>query len=143
MNKMQQLWTAWITRFGGATVVRYGAVSVVALAADMGSFLGFLALAVPATAAAALAYCIGIVVHWLLSSRLVFAERVADRGLRRTRQKAMFLASALIGLGLTALIVWTADASGIDARIGKLVAIVISFGVTYVLRNSIVFRHWA
>lgn len=135
--------TALLARFGDITLLRYGMASIVALAADMGSFLGLLALNLPPIAAATLGYCLGIIIHWLLSSRLVFADHVADRGVQRTQQKAMFLMSALIGLGLTALIVWGASASGSDARIGKIAAIIISFAVTYMLRKSVVFCNWA
>ena len=50
--------------------------------------------------ASATGYSLGIVAHWLLSSRAVFQQGVAARGPQRTRQKAMFVGSALFGLAL-------------------------------------------
>jgi putative flippase GtrA len=65
---------------------------------------------------------------------------VAVRGPLRTRQKALFVGSAMIGLALTIAIVGLADLSGIDPRLAKLVAIAVSFAVTWMLRSKIVFR---
>jgi putative flippase GtrA len=121
-------------------VVRYGIASVGALAVDMGSFLALLALGTWAAAASAASYCLGIVAHWLLSSRTVFSDTVAARGAGRTRQKALFVGSALVGLAITTAIVWTGDSAGVDPRLAKLVAIVVSFAATWVLRSRVVFR---
>ena len=121
-------------------LVRYGLASVGALAVDLGSFLTLLALGVPAAGASAFGYGLGIVVHWLLSSRAVFADAVAQRGRERSKQKALFVASAMLGLGLTTAIVGAADLAGIDPRFAKLAAIGVSFTVTWMLRNNVVFR---
>lgn len=118
---------------------RYLAASVVALGFDMGSFLVLLALGLLAAPAAALSYSLGIVVHWFISSRAVFASGVAERGPARTRQKAMFVASALVGLALTAGIVGLGAAMGIDPRLAKLVAVGVSFIATWLLRARVVF----
>ena len=99
-----------------------------------------LANSVAAALASATGYCIGIVAHWLLSSRTVFNDGLAGRGPERTRQKAMFVISALIGLALTTAIVGAADLAGIDPRIAKAFAIVCSFAATWLLRSRIVFR---
>jgi putative flippase GtrA len=122
------------------TLVRYILASVGALAVDMGSFLALLAIGLPPVAASALGYCLGIVAHWVLSSRKVFADQVATGGPERTRQKAMFVVSALIGLVLTTMIVGVASAAGLDPRIAKLFAIVVSFAATWLLRKKVVFR---
>jgi putative flippase GtrA len=106
----------------------------------MGSFLAFLSLAVPAAAASALGYGLGIVAHWLLSSRAVFGDSVASGGFERTKQKALFVGSAMIGLALTIAIVGLAVHGGIDPRLAKLAAIGVSFAATWMLRNRIVFR---
>ena len=79
-------------------LVRYAIASVGALAVDMGTFLALLTLGVWPAAASAASYSLGIVAHWLMSSRAVFSDLVAQRGAERTRQKAMFVVSALIGL---------------------------------------------
>lgn len=121
--------------------LRYLMASAVALMADMGSFLVLLeTAALPAGLSAAIAYAVGIVVHWLLSSRAVFHADLADRGHERTRQKALFVGSALLGMGLTSAIVSAVAALGGDARIGKIIAIGASFTATWLLRKNVVFR---
>jgi len=107
---------------------------------DIACFLALLALGTWPATASAIGYCAGIAAHWLLSSRAVFADVVAARGLARTRQKAMFVISALLGLMLTTGIVWASDAAQIDPRAAKLVAIGVSFAATWLLRSKIVFR---
>lgn len=121
-------------------LLRYLVASALALGVDMGSFLLLLAAgAVPAPAAAA-GYALGIVAHWLLSSRTVFTDTVADRGPERTRQKAMFVGSALFGLALTTGIVAAGTGLGLDPRLAKVIAILVSFTATWLLREKIVFR---
>ena len=131
---------ARVIKIADVRLVRYVLASVGALAIDVGSFLALLSLAVPAAAASAFGYALGIVAHWLLSSRAVFADTVAERGRERTKQKALFVVSAMIGLGLTTGIVGLADLGGSDPRLAKLVAIAVSFTVTWMLRNKVVFR---
>ena len=122
-----------------ARFVRYLLASVGALAVDVGTFMAFLAIGTSAALASALGYSIGIVAHWLLSSRTVFSDEVAERGPERTWQKALFVFSALLGLGVTTAIVGFADASGIDPRLAKGFSIAVSFTLTWLLRRHIVF----
>lgn len=131
---------AVIMRMIDTRLLRYLLASVGALAVDVGTFLALLSLGVWAAAASAVGYCLGIVAHWLMSSRAVFVGNVAERGRARTRQKALFVGSALVGLGLTTAIVWAGDASGFDPRLAKLVAIAVSFAATWLLRSRVVFR---
>lgn len=131
---------ATLHRLSDLTILRYLLASVGALAVDMGSFLGLIALGLAATPASAAGYTLGILAHWLLSSRAVFTGRVAQSGIARTRQKVLFVVSALAGLALTTGIVAAAQALSIDPRAGKLVAIVLSFALTWWLRNVVVFR---
>lgn len=132
--------TDLIAKLRDIRFARYLLASIGALAVDVGSFLALLALAVPAAPASAFGYALGILAHWLLSSRAVFADGVADRGPRRTRQKALFVGSALAGLALTTLIVGSGEAAGIDPRLAKLAAVAASFAVTWLLRSRVVFR---
>lgn len=120
--------------------VRYGAASGVALFADVAVFWSLLASGLASFLAAGAGYAVGILVHWLLSSRLVFAEQTHEPGssARRT-QKALFALSAGVGLALTMLIVSAAVAFGVDARIGKLIAIVISFQAVWLIRRFYIF----
>lgn len=127
-------------RLGQLTLVRYVLASVGALAVDMGSFLALLALGVPAMAASALGYALGIGAHWLLSSRAVFAETVAASGPARRRQQALFVGSALVGLAITTLVVGGLVRLGLDPRDAKVLAIGLSFAATWVLRKQVVFR---
>ena len=120
-------------------LVRYLGASIVALAVDVGCFLTLLTAGTPAGPAAALGYGLGVVVHWLISSRPVFAGAVAQGGPQRTRQKAGFVVSALLGLALTTAIVSGGTALGLDPRLGKLVALVASFSLTWLLRSRLIF----
>lgn len=133
--------SGWVRFFRQLTYLRYLVVSVGALAVDLGLFLALLQFAMPSMAASAIGYSAGIAVHWFLSSRKVFGDRVSDKGTaERTQQKAMFVMSALLGLGMTTAIVGAGDALGFDPRIAKIVAIGVSFQLTYMLRNVIIFR---
>ncbi len=131
---------AVLQRLTDLVLLRYLLASVGALAVDVGAFLGLMQIGLAATPASAIGYARGIAAHWLLSSRAVFTGRVAAGGLARTRQKALFVGSALAGLALTTAIVAVSEIAGIDPRAGKLVAIVMSFALTWWLRNRVVFR---
>jgi len=129
-----------LTTLHRATYVRYAAASIVALGADLAVFFSLIAADVSPMLASGAGYITGIVVHWLISSRLVFASSTAAHGLARRKQKALFLGSALIGLGITIGIVGIGDLAGFDPRLAKLVAIAVSFQATYLMRKIIVFR---
>lgn len=134
----------WINFFRQLTLIRYVIVSVGALAVDIGVFLALLKGGMVSAMAAAIGYSVGIAAHWTLSSRKVFQDRVSDRGTReRMQQKAMFVISALLGLVVTMSIVGVGDALGLDPRIAKVMAIGISFMLTYLLRNVVIFRSGA
>ena len=128
-------------RLRGNVFLRYVAVSVGALATDMIVFLLLLETGMPGTAASAVGYSVGIFAHWILSSRKVFNDRVSEKGTAaRMQQKAMFLASALIGLVLTIIVVGAGTALGMDPRVAKVAAIATAFVLTYLLRNVVIFR---
>lgn len=127
-------------RISDIRLARYLAASVGALAVDVGAFLGLMALGMAAGPASAAGYSLGIAAHWLLSSRAVFSDTVAERGRGRTVQKGLFVISALAGLALTTAIVTMADRAGIDPRLAKLAAIAASFTLTYILRARVVFK---
>jgi putative flippase GtrA len=121
------------------TYLRYILSSAGALAVDMSLFMALFHLGVFPAAASAIGYMSGIAAHWLLSSRAVFADNVAQRGRGRDRQKALFLGSALVGLAITTGTVGVGDLAGLDPRLAKLVAIAISFQATYLMRKKVVF----
>jgi putative flippase GtrA len=132
--------TALAAKLGDIRFLRYLAASIGALAVDVGAFLAAMALGMGAGPASALGYSLGILAHWLMSSRAVFQDSVALHGRERTRQKALFVLSALVGLALTTLIVTLADRAGIDPRLAKGAAIAVSFAATWLIRAKIVFQ---
>ncbi len=127
-------------RFADIVFLRYIAASALALGVDVGSFLAMLVFGISAAVAAAVGYSLGIVAHWLISSRAVFTAGVAERGPERTRQKGLFVISALLGLGLTTAIVGLGAPAGLDPRLAKLIAIAASFTLTWLMREKVVFR---
>jgi putative flippase GtrA len=118
---------------------RYIGASVVSLGLDFGVFLAALSLGVPPAIAAATGYLAGIVCHWGISSRFVFPGHLATSSAGKRHQQALFLLSALVGLGITTGIVGIAVRYGLDPRLAKGAAIVVSFQATYVLRRKVVF----
>jgi putative flippase GtrA len=119
---------------------RYMVVSFLALCTDMSAFFVALALGWGAVVASIAGYCAGIQLHWLLSSRWVFAGRLREKGGQRLGQQSMFVASALLGLALTTIVVAASQAAGMHPAIGKGIAIAASFCLTYLLRSAVVFR---
>ena len=121
-------------------LVRYLGASIIALGCDFACFLVLLELGLIPASASALAYALGIAVHWFVSSRKVFVGSVASHGPARTRQKTLFAGSALVGLAVTTGVVAAASSLGLDPRLAKLAAVGASFTVTWLLRDSVVFR---
>src|SRR4029078_5424976 len=100
---------------------RYIGASVVSLGVDFAVFMAALSLGMTPALAAATGYVSGIVCHWAISSRLVFAAqlvaplvsrcavsrrlvfaaRLASSSVGRRQPQALFVVSALVGLGIT------------------------------------------
>ena len=124
-----------------AVFIRYVVISAGALAVDLGIFLIALNLGVNSVLASATGYICGILAHWILSSRTIFQDRVAERGTTdRTKQKFMFTMSATLGLAVTICIVALGEMISVEPRITKLFAVALSFLLTFALRNSLIFR---
>lgn len=119
--------------------LRYIGASAASLGLDFALFMVALSAGVPPALAAALGYVSGIACHWLLSSKLVFVGHVASDSTARRQQQALFVLSALVGLGLTTGIVGIGSRYGLDPRIAKGIAILVSFQATYLLRKKVVF----
>lgn len=126
--------TAW-----RITYARYLTASIVALGADVATFLLLLRSGTGAVLASLAGYSLGLAVHWLLSSRLVFADKRANTRQDKVRQKALFLGSALVGLAITGSVVGIGHMMGLDPRLAKLGAVALSFQATYLLRRTVVF----
>jgi putative flippase GtrA len=118
---------------------RYVVASAAALGVDFAIFMATLRMGLTPALAAATGYAAGIACHWLLSTRAVFVGQVAQGGAARRQQQALFLGSALVGLGVTTAIVGLGSRFGADPRLAKGVAIIVSFQLTYVLRKKVVF----
>lgn len=122
------------------TYARYLMASVVALGVDMACFMGLIhAGRMGAVSAAMTGYGAGLLVHWLLSSRLVFALADDQRAGTRARRKLLFVGSAFVGLAITMAIVGLGQALGLAPWIAKGAAVAMSFQATYFLRRSVVF----
>ena len=118
---------------------RYIGASAVSLGVDFAIFMVALSAGVPPAPAAACGYVVGIVCHWLISSRMVFVGHVAEDAASRRQQQALFVVSALVGLGITTGIVGIGSRYGLDPRLAKAITIVVSFQATYVIRKKVVF----
>lgn len=129
-----------VTRVLRWRLARYVVASASGTVVDLASFLALFETGVPAVAAAVTGYIIGMVLHWFVSSRFVFPDRLGAPGWRRGSQQVLFAISALIGLLLTAGIVWAFEQAGSDPRLGKLVAMGTSFACVFLMRLLVVFR---
>jgi putative flippase GtrA len=118
---------------------RYIGASAASLGVDFAIFMAALSLGIPPALAAACGYIAGIACHWLISSRVVFTGQMASTLAGRRQQQAMFVLSALVGLGITTGVVGLGSRYGLDPRVAKGIAIVVSFQATYVLRKKVVF----
>jgi putative flippase GtrA len=121
------------------TITRYLAASIIALLFDVTLFSVLVAMATDPTIASACGYCVGIVIHWLVSANIVFPGKTRD-GAALHVQRALFAGSALLGLGITVATVETLGRFGIDPIGSKAVAIGISFVAVYAMRKWGVFR---
>lgn len=122
-----------------ATYARYVAASGLSLAADLTLFMILLSNGVAPVPASALGYILGLFVHWRVSSLFVFRDGTAIFPSRRRRRRTLFVASALVGLGITSAVVGVGSLLGLDPRLAKLIAIAVSFQITYILRKTVVF----
>ena len=120
------------------TWLRYVGASAIALGIDMTVFIASHAGGLRAATAAAIGYSAGILAHWLLSSRVVFARGRRD-GTDRIRQQGLFVVSAIVGLLLTVAIVGLGSVLGVPPIFAKVVAVGVSFQATYLMRSKLVF----
>jgi putative flippase GtrA len=118
---------------------RYGVASATGTVIDLLIYGGLLALGLFAGVAAAIGYACGTAWHWMLSSRIVFADRFAQPGPERVRQRALFIGSALLGLGLTTAIVAGMTGFGFDPASAKFAAMCVAFTSVWLVRLTLVF----
>ncbi len=114
---------------------RYLLASICALASDMGLFLLLDRMGAPPMLAAFGGYALGLLVHWILSIWFVF-----DTGAGPTHaQCAGFVASAVLGMGITVAIVGALSALHILPALAKLASVPVSFLTVYAIRKYGVF----
>lgn len=118
---------------------RYLAVSLIALAIDVGALFSLTQLGLHEAAAAAFAYMLGMVCHYLLSIRFVFQFRRLEQD--KSREFVLYALSAFVGLGLSVGIVWIGAKSDVSVMLSKAAAVAVSFVVTFSLRKVLLFRH--
>lgn len=118
---------------------RYAFVSAVALGLD---FAVFLILnhseAVTAAMAGAIGYSMGLLLHYVLSVRLVFDPNSSLK--TRRRLFAEFAASGLFGICITWAVIHIAtNALAMHSVSAKGLAVAVSFLAVFVIRRSIIF----
>jgi putative flippase GtrA len=120
----------------------YALVSGSALVVDVTIYWSlFKALGIAAVAAAG-GYMFGVVVHYLLSSRIVFAGRLGARGVAAEAPVlAKFFVAGGLGLAVTvATVGLLADVMGAHALVAKLIAAGLSFVTVFTVLRVFVFN---
>lgn len=121
-------------------LTRYGVASATGTIVDVACLSLLYAMGLAAALAAAIGYATGTLVHWLVSSRFVFPDRLADAGLQRGGQQILFIASAVLGIALTSAIVSWGVEAGVHVLLAKAAAMIVSFMAVFLVRLTIVFR---
>lgn len=119
----------------------YLAVSVIALGVDFTVYWLLLGVFAKAFIPAAFGYACGLIVHYLLASRLVFKARLQGRGISaETPTFAKYAATGVAGLAMTAAIVaFATDILGWSAFTAKVLATAFAFVAVYLMRRYAVF----
>jgi putative flippase GtrA len=121
--------------FARFTFLRYLLASVCALCCDMLLFLALIRMEAHPALAGFAGYSAGLLVHWLISTRFVFLSA----GQATHGQRVGFIVSAVIGMGITLVLISGLTAIGAAPAIAKLFAIPASFLAVYAIRKYGVF----
>jgi len=119
--------------------VRYGFASASGTVVDLAAFGLMLAGGVGAGLAAMCGYTLGTMWHWQVSSRFVFADRLAPQKGGRGRQQSLFFSSALLGVVLTYCIVELGTQAGFAPTSAKVSAMCAAFASVWLVRLLFVF----
>lgn len=122
--------------------IRFCTVSATALIVDISAYTWLVDLLPFAALAAFLAYSLGAVWHYTLSSAVVFRAEMPPLPLTgHIRRFGRYYASTLGGLATTALVVaLMVDTLGYHSHVGKLVAIPLSFLCVFTMVRLTVFQ---
>jgi putative flippase GtrA len=126
-------------RLLGEDRVRYVLVSTAALALDTLITLNLTWSGLAPAPSAAAGYIIGLMAHWSLSTRFVFAEQLAQEGAARARQALLFTLSGFSGLAITVAVYTSAIALGGAPSLAKALAVALSFCIVYLVRRHLIF----
>jgi putative flippase GtrA len=117
----------------------YAGVSIVALGCDVAVYSANVIGQMNHTMAAAFGYISGLLVHFLLSRRLVFRSQA--QGQSGVVEALGFLATGVAGLAITSCVVFVvSDLIGLGSVVAKIAAVLMSFAAVYFMRNNFVFR---
>lgn len=116
---------------------RYAVVSALALGLDFAVFLALNGAIGHPTLSGVVGYACGIVLHYQLSRHFVFA--IAGSVKSAHRRFGEFVASGLIGLVVTAVVIAIATGMGASPIFAKIMAAGGSFIGVYAIRRAIVF----
>jgi putative flippase GtrA len=122
--------------------VRYVLVSGFCLAVDFSLFLAFLSAGMAPAVAGAIGYLAGATSHYFLSVDLVFRSENRKFANMRAVELTLYLLTAAIGTGLTAVIIWIVLSlvSSTDAMIAKAIAAMVTFAAIYLIRSRLLMR---
>lgn len=136
MHRGTRILTALVSGLAARFMLaRYLLASICALATDMIVFLALSHGGVSPTMAALGGYLAGLIVHWIISVRFVF-----DTGKSATQIQLLgFVATALLGLGITMAMVGSLSAAGAPPAVAKLLSVPVSFLAVYAARKYGVF----
>ena len=117
---------------------RYTLASVAALGADFTFYVLLISASVKPTLAGIAGYAVGIIIHYVLSTRYVFYHAVASKS--EQRQFVEFAFSGIAGILLTGFIIALSTGPlGMSAIAAKVIAVTISFAAVFAIRRSFVF----
>ena len=127
-----------IRLFFGKEFLRYTAVSAVALGVDIATlWLAVVSFGVEQSLAAAAAYATGLGVHYALSVRFVFGYR--RLAARRHAEASVYVLSGLLGIVMSAAVVYVGGRLGQPLPVSKAVAVVVTFIAVFAIRKATLF----
>jgi putative flippase GtrA len=116
----------------------YTIVSAVALGVDLVIFSGLTRSGLRPALAGIAGYCVGLILHYILSVRFVFDTTASQKS--SLRRFAEFVVSGGVGILITwAIIAFSTEVLHLPALLGKIGAVGTSFIVVFILRKGIVF----
>lgn len=121
----------------GHQLGRYGLVSLAALGLDVAVFGALVSGGMAAPVAGVIGYSAGLVLHFLLSCRVVFDRKAVAKS--NPRLFGEFALSGLLGIATTWIVISLATGAGATPAIAKVLAVGVSFFLVFAVRRGIVF----